>query len=31
MPNLENLTPFKKGEVANPTGRPKGNAIVVQY
>jgi len=24
MPNLENLTPFKKGEVANPTGRPKG-------
>ena len=24
MPNLENLKPFKKGEVANPTGRPKG-------
>jgi hypothetical protein len=24
MANLQNLTPFKKGEVANPTGRPKG-------
>ena len=24
MPNLENLKPFKKGEVANPTGRPNG-------
>ena len=24
MPNLENLKPFKKGEVANPNGRPKG-------
>jgi hypothetical protein len=24
MANIQNLTPFKKGEVANPTGRPKG-------
>jgi hypothetical protein len=24
MANEQNLTPFKKGEVANPTGRPKG-------
>jgi hypothetical protein len=23
MANLQNLTPFKKGEVANPNGRPK--------
>jgi hypothetical protein len=24
MANEQNLTPFKKGEVANPNGRPKG-------
>jgi len=24
MANEQNLTPFKKGEVANPKGRPKG-------
>ena len=24
MANEENLKPFKKGEIANPTGRPKG-------
>ena len=25
MPNEENLKPFKKGEVTNPNGRPKGS------
>ncbi len=25
MPNLENLTPFEKGSVPNPNGRPKGS------
>ncbi|MEY4334776.1 MAG: hypothetical protein RLZZ196_3526, partial [Bacteroidota bacterium] len=24
MANEQNLTPFKKGQVANPNGRPKG-------
>jgi hypothetical protein len=24
MANEQNLTPFKKGEIANPNGRPKG-------
>jgi len=35
MANEENLKPFKKGEVANPNGRPKGSrnraTIVRQY
>jgi hypothetical protein len=25
MPNPQNLTPFQKGQVANPNGRPKGS------
>ena len=25
MPNLDNLTPFEKGSVPNPNGRPKGS------
>lgn len=24
MPNLQNLTPFKKGQSGNPAGKPKG-------
>ena len=35
MANEENLKPFKKGEVSNPNGRPKGSrnrsTIVRQY
>lgn len=26
---MKNLTPFKKGEVANPTGRPKGSVNLI--